>query len=194
MKRNLSLPLILALSFSTITWAQSEKPKHLPFRAIATEAEIHEVKVLDLSKNTSQANQELLLKNIENYSQAFGQGMANANVKWETIANEYSNLTYRYAKANQNCETKFGIFNYCHASYEPALEITHSLVNIQNKQNELITIVNNSKNIILNGTAFYIQDDENNSYIIDTRFPIQANPVYKKLGIEKDAQVFTSAY
>lgn len=104
--------------------------------------------------------------------------------------------------SNQTCGTKWGFINYCYGSssagnyavsagmtwnqlaaqrpnlayyYVYSQPVVHSSVNIATKQAQLIQLLNSATNIQVSGTLYYIQVS-NAYYVIDTRYPIQANP------------------
>lgn len=100
--------------------------------------------------------------------------------------------TYRYAttsasSAASNCEQKtgwFGIKYYVCSSSSNSSNLSYktvaaSSVDLAAKRLELKGYINSSSPgyITQSGTGFYIRTVSGLVYIIDTRFPIQANPV-----------------
>jgi hypothetical protein len=104
--------------------------------------------------------------------------------------------------SNQTCGTKWGFINYCYGSsgsanyavtagmtwnqlvaQRPNLAyyfvysqpVVHSSINIATKQAQLIQLLNSASNIQVSGTLYYITVS-GAYYVIDTRYPIQANP------------------
>ncbi len=103
--------------------------------------------------------------------------------------------------SNQKCGTKWGFINYCYGSssggnyamysgmtwnqlalQNPNLSYTyfrshtvHSSVNIATKQAELIQLVNRATYIQVSGALYYVTVPEA-TYVVDIRYPIQANP------------------
>ena len=103
--------------------------------------------------------------------------------------------------SNQNCKTKWEIFYYCYgsvgagnyamystttwndlAAQYPRLQYTyfrsntvHSEVNVAAKQTELIQLLNRATALEVSGTIYYIRVTDA-IYVIDIRYPMQANP------------------
>lgn len=124
-----------------------------------------------------------LVNRINSYTTGFGEGQIVTS-----------------AASNQTCGTKWGFINYCYGSsgsnyattgltwnalaaqqpniryyYSNQSIVTHSSVNIASKQTELINLLNSATSIQVSGTLYYIQVS-GAYYVIDTRYPIQANP------------------
>ena len=103
--------------------------------------------------------------------------------------------------SNQNCGTKWGFIQYCYgssgggnyamysttswnqlAAQYPNLQYTyfrshtvHSSVNVGAKQTELIQLLNSATALEVSGTLYYMRVADA-IYVIDIRYPIQANP------------------
>lgn len=104
--------------------------------------------------------------------------------------------------SNQTCGTKWGFINYCYGSsgsgnyavsagmtwnqliaqrsnltyyYSLGSQAVHSSVSIADKQTQIIQLLNSATAIQVSGTLYYIQVS-NSIYVVDTRYPIQANP------------------
>ena len=117
-----------------------------------------------------------------------------------------------YGSSNQNCGTKWGFINYCYGSsgggnyaitsgmtwnelaaqkpnlsyyYYYGSQTVHSSVNIATKQAELIQLLNTATALEVSGTLYYIRVT-NAIYVIDTRYPIQANPSALKVSQGED--------
>ncbi|AUN99654.1 hypothetical protein DOM21_02540 [Bacteriovorax stolpii] len=139
-----------------------------------------------LSGNTqAQTYAQTLIAQINSYSSNFGNGVISSG------------------SSNQTCDTKWGIFYYCYTSssgssgttttwnsivastptityqYSNGVTVRHSDVNIASKQSELISILNAATNVqvqaMSGGNVYYITVS-GAYYVIDTRYPIQANP------------------
>lgn len=135
---------------------------------------------------TGNASAQELITRINNPAAGFGEGL----------------IYTTSGSSNQTCGTKWGFINYCYGSsgsnyattstgltwnalaaqqpniryyYSLGTIVTHSQVNIATKQNQLIQLLNSASNIQVSGTLYYIQVS-GAYYVIDTRYPIQANP------------------
>ncbi len=128
---------------------------------------------------------QALVAQVNSYSSSFGNG----------VISSYG--------SNQTCETKWSIFYYCYSSssgstgssttwnsivasnpslvyrYSNGETLRHADVAIATKQSELISIVNAATNVqvqaMAGGNVYYITVS-GAYYVIDTRYPIQANP------------------
>jgi hypothetical protein len=101
------------------------------------------------------------------------------------------NTTYSYgalatAAQTSNCKTVAYIFTYCstgltttsNTSVAVTRTVIHSAVDLTAKQNEIIAIINKTNQIVQLGNGVYqILTTDNINYFIDTKYPIQANPV-----------------
>jgi hypothetical protein len=143
------------------------------------------VNVTNPLTNNNPYAQELVTK-INNPAAGFGEGLV---------------LTSS-GSSNQTCGTKWGFINYCYGSsgggnyavsagmtwnqlaaqkpnlayyYNLSQPVAHSSVNIATKQTQLIQLLNSATSIQVSGTLYYIQVS-NAIYVVDTRYPIQANP------------------
>ena len=129
---------------------------------------------------------------IDNYSTQFGLGQVyyyGTTQTWGALANNNLPIVYRYTKSatanNSNCEKKWGIFWVCSTSSSSgsateSRSVVNSSVNVTEKANQLKAIIN-SQNVLIpivpQGTSYRIQSTDGKQYIIDTRYPIQANPI-----------------
>lgn len=126
---------------------------------------------------------------IDNHTTQFGVGLINAYTTIGQLANQGVAITYKYTKstasASPECEKKW-IFTLCTStsvtSFNPTVSrtVTNSGVNVSAKVAELKDIINRKHAaypIQVSGYAFFITTSDNKQYVIDTRMPIQANPV-----------------
>lgn len=152
--------------------------------------------------NSNPYAQELITR-INNPGAGFGEGLV---------------LTSSSGSSNQTCGTKWGFINYCYGSsgggnyavtagmtwnqlvaqrpnlayyYYLSQPVAHSSVNIATKQAQLTQLLNSATAIQVSGTLYYIQV-ANAIYVVDTRYPIQANPSALKTGQGED--FLTGAY
>ena len=132
---------------------------------------------------------------IDTYPTSFGTGTVyyyGAQQTWGTLANTGLNLAYRYTKSTStasgsNCTLKWGIFYVCSYSSTSSVSnvaesrvVYNNNVNITAKGNELKSIINSANPLIpitAQGTSYRIQTTDGKQYIIDTRYPIQAQPI-----------------
>lgn len=134
---------------------------------------------------------------IDSSDTYFGQAQVTAYETWNQAAAAHPNYYYTYTKSNasSNCELKsgwLGIKYYvCKSGSSSASSVSRrvlvSQVDITAKRNELKSILNsttagtiNQSQTYVNGRAFNVYQVRTTSgviYTIDTRFPIQANPV-----------------
>ncbi len=160
--------------------------------------------------STTDANGVALADKITNYTTQFGVGQIiyyGNYATWGQLVNNALPLNFKYTESTstttangQNCETKWSIFTVC--SYSSSTSSTSSLpvsrtvqsnnVNVASKQDELRAIINSRNPLIpiqISGTSYRIQATDGKQYVIDTRFPLQANPI----GIRKtvDGQLKT---
>lgn len=99
----------------------------------------------------------------------------------------YVTTTAQTTNTGNNCEEKtgwFGIKYYvCKSSSSTAVTPTSyvavSSVILETKRSEIRAIVNRSSAgaIYYNGVAYTVKTTDGNLYTIDTRYPIEANPV-----------------
>ena len=137
-----------------------------------------------------------LASQIDNYQSSFGTGQVYYYGNMQTLgtlANTGLNIVYRYTKSagtsvGSNCEVKWNIFTVCKSSsvakYGKTVTESRSdynnAVNIADKIRDLKIILNNSNPLIAiktQGTANLIVTKDGTQYIIDTSFPLQANPI-----------------
>jgi hypothetical protein len=140
---------------------------------------------------------------IDNYSTQFGLGtvnyMGSGYYSFQLIANNALPMTYKYTKStssgSSNCKSTGGFisFNYCTSwsgSGTSSLTVSRSVdnasVDILSKQNELKAIINSANPLIgitFSGSMAFVTTISGNRYVIDTAFPLQANPtvIYDKV-------------
>ena len=132
---------------------------------------------------------------IDNYTADFGtqQLYYYGNVQtYGTLANTGLNIVYRYTKSastsnGSNCEKKWGIFWICSystssssTSANESRNVANNTVDVLTKINQLKAIINSSNPlipIVANGTSYMIVSTDGKKYVIDTRYPLQANPI-----------------
>jgi hypothetical protein len=120
----------------------------------------------------------------------FGVGQATYYETWNQYVAHAPNTTYNYgtmaaAQNNSGCHTVATIFYVCSSSSSSSPSTTaisrsvvHSSVNVLDKQNAIIAIINRTNYIQSAGNGvFYIVTTDNATHVIDTKLPIQANPV-----------------
>lgn len=91
---------------------------------------------------------------------------------------------YHFADITNTCVTKdgwFGIdYQSCKSTTSNETTILNNSVNVDSKRADLVALLN--KTVIINsdynGIVFTIRTSDNITYVIDTKVPIQANPVY----------------
>jgi hypothetical protein len=127
---------------------------------------------------------------IDNYGQYFGSAQASYYMTYLQMVNQGANLKYHYTKtasasSNSNCSLKWGIFYVCSSSSTSSTTsnvtesklVENNAVTILTKQNELKGYINTALQITQSGTATYIYTNQGKYIVIDTRYPIQAQPV-----------------
>ncbi len=132
---------------------------------------------------------------IDNYPTQFGTGQLyyyGVTQTWGTLANTGLNLAYRYTKSTSsasgsNCTLKWGIIYVCSSSsttttsnVAESRKVYNNTVDITAKGNELKAIINNANPLIpiqAQGTSYRVQTRDGKQYIIDTRYPIQSQPI-----------------
>ena len=136
---------------------------------------------------------------IETYGTSFGTGQVyyyGQTQTWANLANTGLNLGYRYTKSTgnvastgSNCDKKWGIFYVCsyssntsptYTSSAESRKVNNNTVDITAKANELKGIINRSNPLIgiqSSGYSYLIQTTDGTQYVIDTRYPLQANPI-----------------
>jgi len=153
------------------------------------------------SLSVTGTNETALGSYITSYSSSFGNGYANAYTTWTSLISSQPNTTYYYYKSTQatsTCTTKWSIFYVCSTSSSSSSSylsksVVNSSVDITTKQNELIGIINSRSSIYVSGTSYYIYTSDAKIYVIDTRYPIQANPVLIQDNTAKTIEVFSYA-
>lgn len=128
---------------------------------------------------------------IDSYTTQFGFAQVNYYTTIGQLANQGYSITYSYTKdsssvSNPDCEKKW-IFTICSSSSSSSnitanvsRTVQNTGVNVTTKINELKAIINAKHAaypIQVNGYSYWIKTSDNKEYIIDTRMPIQANPV-----------------
>lgn len=126
-----------------------------------------------------------------------GSTQAQALITMINNPSSFGQGTVSLGNASQNCQTKWTIFYYCTSTssagttttwnqivaqypnlvyqYSNGNTVRHADVNIANKQAELISILNSATAVQVSGYIFYVTVGSN-YYVIDARYPIQANP------------------
>jgi hypothetical protein len=136
-----------------------------------------------------------LISMVKNYSTEFGLKGVNYNgkihYKLQDLIENSIGVKFKYTKTESTkCTNKaFGI-TFCHTVQVGDLVESRNVeslsVDILSKQNELKTIINNVNPelpITQNGTMTFITTNNGNRYVIDTSYPLQANPtaIYDKV-------------
>ena len=151
---------------------------------------------------TNNSYAQELITRINNPASGFGEGVVLTST----------------GSSNQTCGTKWGFINYCYGSsgsgnyavsagmtwnqlaaqkpnlayyYFMSQPVVHSSVTIATKQAQLMQLLNTATSIQVSGTLYYIQVS-GAYYVIDTRYPIQANPSGVTNGAQTD--YLTGAY
>jgi len=138
---------------------------------------------------------------IDNYSTQFGTGMVSYYgypYTYQQLVNSGLNLAYRYTKSSttgsgSNCEKKWGIFYVCsYSSTSSSVSVTESRkvfnndIDVTSKMNELKAIINDANPLLPiytnnpnnpNNSSYMITTRSGKQYVIDTRYPLQANPI-----------------
>lgn len=132
---------------------------------------------------------------VDNYTTQFGtqQILYYGNYQtYGTLANTGLNIVYRYSKSaaaasGSNCTVKWSIFYVCSSSsttttssVAESRKVYNNSVDITSKANELKAIINRANPLIpitALGTSYRVQTLDGFQYIIDTRYPLQANPI-----------------
>jgi hypothetical protein len=136
---------------------------------------------------------------IDNYTTQFGVGQLyyyGYPQTYQALVNSGLDLKYRYTKSattstgsGSNCELKWSIFYVCSysnsssSSTSAAAEsrrVANNSVDVLSKQNELKAIINNVNPLIpiqTSGSMYMITTRDSKKYIIDTRYPLQSNPI-----------------
>jgi hypothetical protein len=141
---------------------------------------------------------------IDNYTTQFGLGYVNyygnPYYSFQLLANNAIPMTFKYTKSTSsgttNCKSTGGFisFSYCTSwsgSGTSSLTVSRTVdsvsVDVIGKQNELKAIINSANPILpINniGSMYFITTISGNRFVIDTAFPLQANPtaIYDKVG------------
>lgn len=135
---------------------------------------------------------------IDNYTTQFGTGSITYYGYPQTyggLVNQAMNLVYRYTKASaaasasgSNCQLKWSIIYVCSysntttnfSSVTESRKVYNNSVDVLSKQNELKAIINSANPLLPienNGYSYKITTKEGKQFVIDTRYPIQANPI-----------------
>lgn len=133
---------------------------------------------------------------IDNYSSQFGTMPVlyyGNQQTLGTLVNTGINIYFKYTKSTSSgsgtsCSTKWGIFYVCTytSTSSPSSfinsrdPVASNSVNVTEKMNQLKAIINSSNPLIAitgYGTAHMITTMDGKKYIIDTAYPIQANPI-----------------
>lgn len=131
---------------------------------------------------------------IDNYQSQFGTGLLIYNYQsqtWTSLLQYGLNLNYRYTRSttspsSTDCKEKW-IFYICSTSSTStsysvveSRKVSNNTVDVTAKANELKALINSTSSLvpISNiGTSYYIQTTNGNQYVIDTQYPLQANPI-----------------
>lgn len=134
---------------------------------------------------TSNPSAQELITRINNPGAGFGNGVVitSSGSSGQTCGTKWGFINYCYGSSSGNVAVSAGVtWNQLVAqrpnlsySYVYAQPVMHSSVNVATKQAQLIQLLNSASNIQVSGTLYYIQVS-NAYYVIDTRYPIQANP------------------
>ncbi|MBC7540542.1 MAG: hypothetical protein H7281_17085 [Bacteriovorax sp.] len=126
----------------------------------------------------------------------FGTGAATYYETWNQYVAHMPNVNYVYGTvtpqaANSNCTTSGGFikFTWCSSSSSSSTStnavvtrrVVHSAVDLLTKRNELKAIINRRASLnqdAYTAGVYHIITTDNQYYVIDTRYPLQANPVY----------------
>lgn len=129
-------------------------------------------------------------------SSQFGTGAATYYETWNQYIAHMPNVTYVYGTVavqapSSNCTTSGGFikFTWCSGSSSSSSttnavvtrRVVNSAVDITAKRNELKAILNRRASLSQDSyTAgvYHVITTDNQYYVIDTRYPLQANPVY----------------
>ncbi len=147
---------------------------------------------------------------IDNYTTQFGHGQVmyyGYPQTWGFLVNSGLALKFKYTESTsttsgngQTCEKKWGIFYVCtyttSSSTLTTLPISRTVlsngVNVASKIAELKDIINRKNPVIpvqVSGTSYYIKTTDGRDHVIDTRYPLQANPIGVKTA-EKTEYLF----
>lgn len=134
----------------------------------------------------------------------FGLGQATYYETWNQYVSHAPNTVYKYGALNNSssgtnpCHTVAYIFTVCTSSSVTTTSsstvtrsVVHSSVDLTAKQNELIAIINKTNQMQSAGYGvYYILTTDGINYVIDTKYPIQANPVQRQgTGVVSDTLV-----
>lgn len=136
---------------------------------------------------------------IDNYTTQFGLGQYRVDYytvyTYQQIVSMNVPMNYHYTKSTssttsngQTCEKKWGIFYVCSytSSSNTASSLTDSRVvlnanvDVASKIAQLKAIINDANPLYpiqTNGYTYYIRTRDGKHYAIDTRYPIQAQPI-----------------
>lgn len=135
---------------------------------------------------------------VDNYPTQFGTAQTYYYGNVETYARLISVgavLNFKYTKAastsstgSNNCEMKW-IFYVCSygsvsggstSSTTVSRTVQSNTVDVNSKMAEIKAIINSAKPLVpirVSGSSYYIISNDGKEYIIDTRYPLQANPI-----------------
>lgn len=131
----------------------------------------------------------LLGQKIDNHTTQFGLAMVTYYMSIGQLVNQQgAAVTFKYTKSAAtapDCE-KYWIFSVCTSTQSSSSDqpvsrtvVSNTVLNTS-KITELKTIINNRHALYpiqVSGYVFYIITKDNKQYAIDTRMPLQANPV-----------------
>jgi len=142
--------------------------------------------------NTAVSGATQLGSMIDNYTTSFGQSQSSINyyMSWAQLAYNGVNLSYHYTKStasssSNNCTLKWGFIYVCSYSNSTSTtsgvtesrKVMNNEVAIATKQNELKGYINNAYAISQNGsTSYLIYLKDGRKVVLDTRYPLQAQP------------------
>lgn len=135
----------------------------------------------------------------------FGGGQASYYETWNQVITNMPNISYKYGSvsstSNSSCRTVAYVFQICGStSYSSSgstatvtRSVIHSSVDLATKKNELKAIINARSYMQASGSSFYIRTSDGRGFVIDTRYPMQANPVSVQQ-TNGTAETFLGAY
>lgn len=132
---------------------------------------------------TNSSVAQTLIAQINNPSTGFGNGVIQSGSTQQCETKWGGFLQYCYSSSSNSTTTTWNAvvaskpnLVYIYSNYE---QVTHSAVVVATKQNELLSLLNSATNITVQGmtggNVYYIYVS-GGVYVVDTRYPIQANP------------------
>jgi hypothetical protein len=124
---------------------------------------------------------EISVGNIIDSNQ-FGTGTVyvyNIPENWNQYISQMPNVTYQYGKVSCGSSFCYTFFGKSNVTKTVTRTVVNSSVNVETKKNELKALINSRLRMQqISSTAYQIVTTNGSIYIIDTFFPVQANPVY----------------